>query len=208
MGAIVTVGEERVLMSTGAAEALRRGLVTYLRERGEDREPLGARVVAALELMWPADLADDGEPYDDPATRDLLAPAWEALARDAATPEPRLLSEVSWDRLDRATRIWWIAILVRIARAWSGVDLSREHASDWPAGERATLDSLLAETAIMRTWGRFYDAPSAAHRDALEAALGAQARIARGADLDFVASIASAHAAIGRRAAVRAAEHR
>lgn len=200
MSASVTVGEETVWLSTGSAEALRHALVRYLHERGEDQTPLGARVVAALEAMWPADLSDDVEPYDEPAVRALLAPAWLALARDVASPQPRLVREVDWGRLDREIRILWIAHLLRISRAWAGIDLIDELTSGWPPAERTRLDVLVAETAIMRAWAQFYEAPSAERRARLEEALEAQAAIARRGDSGSLASLHAAHTRMRRRA--------
>ena len=205
MSASVSVGDECVWLSTGSAEALRGALVRYLRERGEHEAALGARVIVALELMWPADLAADLEPYDDPEVRALLSPAWLALARDVASPHPRLVHEVEWDRLDRPIRIMWVASLLRISRAWAGIDLTDELTSEWSTADRTRLDVWLAETAIERAWARFYGTPSAEHRSELEEALEAQMAVAHHADSDLLTSVHAAHNRMRRRADQHAA---
>lgn len=206
MGAIVSVAGDSVWMSTGSAEALRGALATYLREQGDDRTPLGERAIEALELMWPADLSDEIAPWNEAPVRDLLAPAWLAVTRDVASPHPRLVREVSWDLLERPTRIHWVANLIRISRAWSGSDLTEELASGWPPGERAQLDVSLAETAISRAWKRFYRTPSREHRAAVEAALGIQHRLASAAGAELLTVVEDEHARTRRRADERAAE--
>ncbi|AKF10693.1 hypothetical protein [Sandaracinus amylolyticus] len=208
MGAIISVAGDSVWMSTGSAEAVRLGLVACLRERGDDRTPLGARVVEALEQMWPADLSDDVAPYCEPEVRALLAPAWLAVTRDVASPSPRLVLEVSWDVLSRAWRIRWVANLLRISRAWTGVDLTTELAAEWPAEERALLDTSLAETAISRAWRAFYQSPTPPNRTALEAALAIQLELAGVAGPTTLESIAAQHARARRSADEHAARHR
>ncbi|UJR85903.1 hypothetical protein [Sandaracinus amylolyticus] len=208
MGAIISVADDAVWMSTGSAEAIRLGLASYLREGGCDRDPLGATVIEALEQLWPADLSDDVDAYCEPEVRALLGPAWLALARDVAAPSPRLVREVSWDLLSRAWRIQWIANLVRIARAWTGVDLTDELAAEWPATERALLATMLAETAISRAWRTFYAHPTEPNRVVLEAALDTQLELARTADPTTLASITAQHARTRRHADERTARLR
>ena len=58
----------------------------------------------------------------------------------------------------------------------------------------------MAETAIMRAWAQFYEAPSAERRARLEEALEAQAAIARRGDSGSLASLHAAHTRMRRRA--------
>ena len=116
------------------------------------------------------------------------------------------MHDVSWDLLERPTRIHWVANLIRISRAWSRSDLTDELTSGWPPGERAQLEVSLAETAISRAWRVFHRAPSPEHRTALEAALATQHRLARATDAEHLAIIEDKHARTRRRADERAAE--
>lgn len=86
--------------------------------RGASMRRPRRRVVVARERMWPADLDGDYAPYDDPSVRTLLTPARLALTRDGTSPQPRLVRKVESERVDRETRIWWLAALLRIARAF------------------------------------------------------------------------------------------
>jgi hypothetical protein len=144
MSAIIEVGEERVWMSSGTAEDLRRALAAWYGSL-EPQPPERDRVVDYLENWRPSDLCDRLPPFDDPGVHAALAPGWLLLAHDVAIEQPRWVTGPYWQRMDRPLRILWVANVVRIARAWSGVDPSQHIAADWSDEDKRVLAAELTD---------------------------------------------------------------
>lgn len=193
MSASIVVAGENVWMSTGAAEVVRLGLAAWLRaEHAPSAER--DRIIEALELRWPADLFDTLAPYDEPAVRAWLGPGWLALARDVARERPMWIGDVDWAGLDRPMRIWWISVLLRIARAWTGIDLATELTDGWSDEDTLRLALFVAESDVSRAYHAYCDAPSLGGRAAVEAAFVRKEKIAAAIGPDAVAGVADERA--------------
>jgi hypothetical protein len=178
MSAIYVVGSDRIPMSTGSGEDVRLALAAWLREQPEGSTPRALEVIDALELRWPSSLFDHHAPYDAADVRAMLAPGWVALVADLAIGPARFFPELDFAHFDRPLQRWWVANLIRIARAWSGSDPTQSVCGAWSAEDRDALAVELAWTPIEAALDAYRRAPTAARWDEAEAAMRTQLELA------------------------------